>query len=182
MAIASWIPLFLPLLSKSCREIFASPVVTGHLREREPNASVYKQAVRAGMEFASGRHLAQEPSGGIMMVRITAFCDVGGFNERAIAGEEPDLAVRLSVALDTQMKKISAPMATQRCVQIFRFSQWWRRAVRGGHALAHQYVTNGHLPAGNVDLRDAKRAVLGPRSSASNTTASYGRPTGYRFF
>ena len=90
--------------------------------------------------------------GGIMAVRTSAFRDVGGFNEQAIAGEEPDLGVRLGLA-GYLIVKIDQPMATHDA-QILRFGQWWRRAVRAGHALAHRYARHGRTP-----FRDGQREI-----------------------
>jgi GT2 family glycosyltransferase len=90
--------------------------------------------------------------GGIMVARISAFRAVGGFDLNAIAGEEPDLGVRLSLARFT-MKKIDTPMATHDA-RIMRFGQWWMRAVRGGHALAHRYSRHGR-----TRFRDGRREL-----------------------
>jgi GT2 family glycosyltransferase len=79
--------------------------------------------------------------GGIMAARISAFREVGRFDEQAIAGEEPDLGVRLGLA-GYSIIKIDRAMATHDA-QMLRFSQWWRRAVRSGHALAHRYARHG---------------------------------------
>jgi hypothetical protein len=35
---------------------------------------------------------------------------------------------------------------------MLRFGQWWSRAVRAGHAMAHRYATHGR-----TDVRDAVR-------------------------
>ena len=63
--------------------------------------------------------------GGIMVARISAFRDVGGFNLDAIAGEEPDLGIRLALA-GYSIIKIDRPMATHDA-QILSFGQWWTR-------------------------------------------------------
>jgi hypothetical protein len=90
--------------------------------------------------------------GGIMIARVSALREVSGFNEEAIAGEEPDLGVRLGLA-GWSVIKIDQPMATHDA-QIDRFVQWWTRAVRGGHALAHQYARHGR-----TRFRDARREL-----------------------
>jgi hypothetical protein len=90
--------------------------------------------------------------GGIMAVRVAAFRAVDGFNEQAIAGEEPDLAVRLGLA-GWSVLKIDQAMATHDA-QMLRFGQWWTRAVRGGHAMAHRYARHGR-----TRFRDGRRAV-----------------------
>jgi GT2 family glycosyltransferase len=116
-------------------------IVTGHLTERHPEASIYNRL--CSIEWASPAGLVEDMSalGGIMAARVSAFRSVNGFNEQAIAGEEPDLGVRLGLAGYT-MVKIDQPMATHDA-HMFTFRQWWIRAVRGGHALAHRYVEHG---------------------------------------
>ena len=128
-------------------------IVTGHLAERHPEASVYNRL--CSIEWASPPGLIRNMSalGGIMAVRVSMFLDVNGFNERAIAGEEPDLGVRLGLA-GYAMIKIDHPMATHDA-HMFTFRQWWIRAVRGGHALAHRFATHG-----NTHYREGRRELL----------------------
>lgn len=72
-----------------------------------------------------------------MMARISAFCEVNGFRDDLIAGEEPDLAVRLGRSGYT-IFKIDVPMAVHDA-QMLSFHQWWMRAVRGGHGIAQLF-------------------------------------------
>ncbi len=68
------------------------------------------------------------------MIRSEVFRGVGGYDPTLIAGEDPDLAWRIRAAgweivrLPHEMTLHDAAMA--------RFSQWWRRAIRSGHAYA----------------------------------------------
>jgi len=116
-------------------------IVTGHLSERHPEASIYNRLCAIEWRSPAGRIENMNALGGIMAVRISAFREVGGFNEQAIAGEEPDLGVRLGLA-GFSIIKIDKAMATHDA-QILSFGQWWIRAVRGGHALAHRYARHG---------------------------------------
>jgi GT2 family glycosyltransferase len=116
-------------------------VVTGHLTERHPEASVYNRLCAIEWRGPAGRMDNVDGLGGIMIARVTALLGVGRFNEAAIAGEEPDLGVRLMLA-GHSLIKIDRPMATHDA-QILTFGQWWTRAVRGGHALAHRYARHG---------------------------------------
>jgi GT2 family glycosyltransferase len=116
-------------------------IVTGHLSERHPEASVYNRLCAIEWRSPAGRMDHMSGLGGIMMARVSALHQVGGFNEQAIAGEEPDLGVRLGLA-GYSVIKIDRPMATHDA-QMTRFGQWWKRAVRGGHALAHRYARHG---------------------------------------
>jgi hypothetical protein len=95
--------------------------------------------------------------GGIMVIRVSAFLDVGGFNERAIAGEEPDLGNRLRLA-GHSIIKIDRPMASHDA-NMLHFGQWWRRTVRAGHAMAHRYATHGRTQFRD-GLRETRSAVF----------------------
>jgi GT2 family glycosyltransferase len=128
-------------------------IVTGHLTERSPEASIYNRLCSIEWRSPAGPILSMSGLGGIMAIRVSAFCEVGGFNEQAIAGEEPDLGVRLGLAGHSFIK-IDEAMATHDA-QMLRFGQWWRRAVRGGHALAHRYATHGR-----TRFRDGRRELL----------------------
>ena len=128
-------------------------IVTGHLSERHPDASVYNRLCSIEWRSPPGVIENLNGLGGIMAARISAFERVGGFNLDAIAGEEPDLAARLRLA-GFSIVKIDAPMATHDA-QIMTFGQWWIRAVRGGHALAHRYAQHGR-----TSLRDGRRELM----------------------
>ncbi len=105
--------------------------VAGRRRERHPNASVYNRL--CDMEWNTPVGPASE-IGGDALYRASAFNAVNGFNPAIIAGEEPDLCVRLRTAgwaihrIDVEMTLHDAGMT--------RFSQWWKRSVRAGHAFA----------------------------------------------
>jgi GT2 family glycosyltransferase len=127
-------------------------IVTGHLTERHPDASVYNRLCAIEWRSPAGRIENMSGLGGIMMARVSAFRDVGGFDEQAIAGEEPDLGVRLGLA-GYSIIKIDQAMATHDA-QMMHFAQWWKRAVRSGHALAHRYVRHGR-----TRFRDGRREI-----------------------
>ncbi|HQY89664.1 MAG TPA: hypothetical protein PK402_13510, partial [Tepidisphaeraceae bacterium] len=69
---------------------------------------------------------------------------IGGFNPSVIAGEEPEMCVRIRQAgfdvwrLDAEMTLHDAAMT--------RFGQWWKRNVRAGHAYAENYHRHGAPP------------------------------------
>lgn len=128
-------------------------VVTGHLSERNPDASLYNRLCAIEWRSPAGPIENMNGLGGIMMARIAALNAVGGFNEHAIAGEEPDLGVRLSLAGYT-LTKIDHPIAIHDA-DMTSFGQWWRRAVRGGHAIAHRYARHGRST-----LRDGRRELF----------------------
>jgi len=75
------------------------------------------------------------------MIRVAALEAVGGYRDDLIAGEEPELCVRLRakgwriLRLDAEMGLHDAGLA--------RFSQWWRRTMRGGYAYAQGAYLHG---------------------------------------
>lgn len=70
--------------------------------------------------------------GGIFLVRADAFAQVGMFDQRLAAGEEPDLCRRLR-AQGYRTVRIDAPMALHDG-RLTRWSQWSARQQRGGRA------------------------------------------------
>jgi GT2 family glycosyltransferase len=106
-------------------------VVCGRRRERHPSASIYNRLCDLEWDTPVGESVA---CGGDAMVRGSAFEAVGGFNAGLIAGEEPELCLRLRERgwkiwrLDAEMTRHDAAMT--------RFGQWWVRTVRWGYALA----------------------------------------------
>jgi GT2 family glycosyltransferase len=104
-------------------------VACGRRRERHPEASPYNQL--CDLEWDTPIGLA-DACGGDALMRRSAFEGVGGFNEGLIAGEEPELCLRLRKSgwlirrLDAEMTLHDAAMT--------RVGQWWQRARRAGHA------------------------------------------------
>lgn len=116
-------------------------VVCGRRRERFPEASVYNRLIDDEWDTPAGQAMA---CGGDALMRIEALRQVGGFNPGLIAGEEPELCVRLRGA-GWQVWRLDAEM-TLHDAAITRFGQWWQRAKRAGHAYAEGYAMHGHLP------------------------------------
>src|SRR5262245_49696920 len=90
--------------------------VSGRLRERYPERSIYNWLCDREWEGPAGEVRA---CGGIAMMRAEALAAVGGYRDDLIAGEEPELCVRLRAAggtvwrLDTAMARRAA--ARPRC-------------------------------------------------------------------
>lgn len=112
--------------------------VCGRRRERHPEASIYNRL--ADMEWNAPLGEVEE-CGGDVMFRTPVFIEVGGFNPRMIAGEEPELCVRVREA-GHKVLRIDAEM-TLHDAAMLRFSQWWTRAVRGGHSYAEGMAMHG---------------------------------------
>lgn len=110
--------------------------VCGRRRERFPDASVYNWLCDVEWSVVEG---PARYFGGDVMLRVDAFSAAGGYLDALIAGEEPELALRLRrlgwklYALDEDMTYHDADM--------LRFTQWWRRMKRAGWA----YAAGAHL-------------------------------------
>lgn len=130
-------------------------VVIGQLIERHPEKSVYNRL--CALEWASppGELRDFGALGGIMLVRVSAFRALGGFNQQVIAGEDSEFGVRCALAGHVVIK-LGEPMATHDA-DIRSFAQWWKRAVRSGHAIGQRAWLNGAGPLHDCrrDLRSA---------------------------
>jgi len=109
----------------------AVAVVWGHRREMAPEQSPYVRALDLDWVYAPG---IVPFCGGDALVRRDVLAAVGGFDERLIAGEEPELCQRIRAA-GSLIQHIDAPM-TLHDLGIGSFRQYWRRAFRAGHAYA----------------------------------------------
>jgi len=116
-------------------------VVAGRLRERYPERSIYNWLCDREWDGPAGEVRAV---GGIAMARTKAIEAVGGYRETLIAGEEPELCVRLRSA-GWRIWRLDAEMALHDAA-ITRFGQWWMRAVRAGHSFAEGAYLHGALP------------------------------------
>jgi GT2 family glycosyltransferase len=116
-------------------------VVCGRRRERFPDASVYNKLCDIEWDTPVGD---AESCGGDSMIRVEPFKAVGGFNSGMLAGEEPELCVRLRAA-GWKIERIDADM-TLHDAHILRLGQWWRREKRTGYAYVQGAVLQGHTP------------------------------------
>ncbi|MFN0132401.1 MAG: glycosyltransferase [Phycisphaerales bacterium] len=138
-------------------------VVCGRRVERTPDASIYNRLCDIEWDTPVGPAKA---CGGDALFRVLAFVQVGGFNPAVIAGEEPELCVRLRAA-GWGVRRIGHDM-TLHDAAITRFSQWWRRTVRAGHAYAQGAALHGKPPErhGVRELRSMLAWSLGPPALA----------------
>ena len=116
-------------------------VVSGRLRECHPEVSIYNRLCDREWDTPVGRARA---CGGIAMVRRAAFEAAGGFRESLIAGEEPELCLRLRAA-GWEVWRVDAEMALHDAAMT-RFGQWWTRSRRGGFAAAEGMALHGRGP------------------------------------
>lgn len=106
-------------------------IVWGHRRESHPEASVYQRVIDLDWVYPHG---FTEFCGGDALMRRRVLETVGGYNPTLIAGEEPEMCQRIR-AQGYLIFHVDMPM-TLHDLAIYHWSQYWRRAVRTGHALA----------------------------------------------
>ena len=132
-----WLPLALAFLEDHPQ----AAVACGRRRERFPEASVWNRLCDAEWNTPVGR---ARSCGGDALMRMAALDQVGGYNPALIAGEEPEMCVRLR-ARGWEIWRLDAEM-TLHDAAMTRFSQWWKRMRRGGHAAAEGMALHGRPP------------------------------------
>ena len=105
--------------------------VWGHRRETHPEHSLYNRLLDLDWIYAAG---TTDYCGGDALMRRSALVEIAGFDASLIAGEEPELCRRLR-GCGYRIEHIDVPM-TGHDLNMSRFSQYWRRAVRAGYAYA----------------------------------------------
>lgn len=129
-------------------------MVCGRRRERFPEASLYNRLCDAEWAMPVGETYT---CGGDAVARARAFDAVGGFRDDLIAGEEPEICLRLRERgwviwrLDREMTLHDAAIA--------KFGQWWRRNVRAGHAYAEIAALHARSPK-RIWARETARALF----------------------
>ena len=116
-------------------------VVCGRRQEEFPQDSIYNRLCDIEWDTPVGETKA---CGGDAMMRAIALKSVGGFNPNLIAGEEPELCVRLRQA-GGKIFRIDAPMSLHNA-KITRFRQWWKRSLRAGYAYGEGAWLHGRAP------------------------------------
>jgi hypothetical protein len=106
-------------------------VVCGRLREKFPDSSLYNMLCDIEWDTPIGEAKA---CGGIAMMRASAFRSASGFRDELIAGEEPELCVRLRAA-GWRIWRLERDMALHDAAML-HFGQWWNRMRRAGYAFA----------------------------------------------
>lgn len=142
-------------LSKAQAFLDAHPevaVVCGRRRERFPQHSIYNLLCDLEWDTPIGEAKA---CGGDALMRAEAFAEVSGFRPDLIAGEEPELCVRLR-AKGWKVWRLPEEM-TLHDATMTRFGQWWKRTLRGGYAFAEGAYLHGAAPEQHW-LRESRRA------------------------
>lgn len=112
--------------------------VAGRLREEDRARNRYHRLADMEWDHPAGDVAT---TGGIALIRASAFQDAGGFDGAVPAGEELELATRLR-QLGYRIVRLDADMA-RHDIDMQSFLQWWRRTVRGGHSSAEAAYREG---------------------------------------
>lgn len=135
--VSSWI-------DRGLQELALRPdvgVVCGRRRERHPEQSVYNRLCDIEWDIPVGEI---NGCGGDSLMRVAVFKQAGGFNSTMIAGEEPELCLRIR-RLGWKIYRVDAEM-TLHDAQMQHFRQWWKRVLRSGHAYAEGAYLHGSGP------------------------------------
>ena len=129
-------------------------VVCGRRRERHPDASIYNKLCDIEWDTPVGETTA---CGGDAMMRVKALAGVDGFNASLVAGEEPELCVRMRDK-GWRIYRIDMDM-TLHDANITSFTQWWKRTMRAGHAFAQGASMHGNSTAQHW-VKESRRILL----------------------
>jgi glycosyltransferase involved in cell wall biosynthesis len=116
-------------------------VVCGRRRELYPYQSVYNNLCDLEWNTSVGEAKA---CGGDALMRVEVLKQVGGYRNSLIAGEEPELCIRIRQA-GYVIWRLDAEM-TLHDAAITKFSQWWKRTTRAGYAYAEGAYLHGAAP------------------------------------
>jgi len=116
-------------------------VVCGRRRERYPQRNWYHRVTDMEWDTPIGE---TQCCGGDALIRVSALGQVDGYRETLIAGEEPELCVRLRRA-GWKVWRLDRDM-TRHDIRMSSFWQWWKRTVRSGYAYAEGARLHGDLP------------------------------------
>jgi len=114
-------------------------VLSGLRIEKYPERSPYIRLCNIEWNKPDGYPACE----GDAILRIEAFRKVGGFNEKLIAGEEPELCLRFWQA-GYECLRNRVPMSLHD-VGLLHFSQWWKREMRTGHSYAEGAAMYGRI-------------------------------------
>lgn len=144
-------------LGEAVKYLVANPnmaAVCGRRQERFPERSVFNLMCDSDWDLAPG---PVKLFGGDVVIRVDAFKKVAGFREDLIAGEEPELAVRIR-SCGWQLYRLPSVM-TIHDANMIKFSQWWKRAKRGGYAYTEGAFIHGAPPERHF-VRQSRRITI----------------------
>ncbi len=106
--------------------------VCGYRHEQRPRRNLFHRAVE--QEWRMGPVGVVDDFAGDVLVRRCWFELVGGYDTRAVAGEDTELSSRLRAA-GGRIERLDT-VATVHDIDMVAAAQWWARARRGGYGAA----------------------------------------------
>ncbi len=129
-------------------------IVCGRRKELHPEASIYNQLCDIEWNTPIGEAKA---CGGDALIKADILHSINGFNESLIAGEEPEMCIRIRQA-GYKIWRLDHDM-TFHDAAITRLSQWWKRTMRAGYAYAQGAHMHGKAPEYHW-VKESKRSWL----------------------
>jgi glycosyltransferase involved in cell wall biosynthesis len=123
-------------------------VVSGRLRERHPEKSVYNLLCDVEWNAPVGEAIS---CGGLAMMRLDVFNSLGGYKDDITAGEEPELCMRIRNK-GFKIWRLENEMALHDSA-MFHFSQWWNRNRRTGYGAMDLTIRFSHPNFKRIILR-----------------------------
>lgn len=136
--VAGWLAAATKVLMAD-EQVFA---VCGWRRERSPEASVFNRI--CDVEWHWGETGEIGSFGGDVMIRADKLQEIGGYNNRLIAGEDEEVGLRLRQA-GGKLIRLDRD-ATIHDAAMTELHQWWRRAQRCGYAYGLVSSIHGGSP------------------------------------
>ena len=133
--IAKFAPTGLSAPIANSRQTADLAAVCGRRREHFPHRSIYNALIDMEWDTPVG---PTQSVGGDALFRVDAFTQVKGFDPTVMAGEEPELCMRLRHA-GWRFRRVACEM-TLHDAFMFHFAQWWKRQVRGGYGACDVYT------------------------------------------
>ena len=167
-------PGWIPAAGAAFAQHPTAVVVCGRRRERFPHRSVYNAMADREWNTPVGQATA---CGGDALMRYGAVMAIGGYRDDLIAGEEPELCLRLRRAGGT-IWRINAEM-TLHDAALLRFGQWWTRMVRSGHAFAEGADLHGAGPERHWVAESRRALIWGAALPLATGVAAVIHPLGW---
>lgn len=113
-------------------------IVSGVLNENNPDLTVFKKLSEMEWKRSPG---VIDCCGGNMMIRVSAFVQIGGFNSQIIAGEDSEFCYRIRKNGWTILH-VQATMGMHYS-KIMTIRDFWKRSIRTGYG--YQQISLLHL-------------------------------------
>lgn len=124
--------------------------VCGNRLEKHPEKSLFNWI--GNLEW-NGKHGKIDEFGGDVMIRRNILEESGGYNNSLVAGEDPELSIRICKA-GHAIIRIDSEM-TRHDLAMYTLKQYWKRAYRTGYAYVEVYLMHK-----NIWKEDIKRIII----------------------